>query len=338
MLDLDSHIFNYEVAGAAVIGSVQMRPVKTARGFLARTRSARRCVPRTSTCRRPGWCASRTPHNRHGGTCCTPEEISAIAAVAHGASVPVHLDGARLFNAAVALKRPARDFAARRRLRHVLRLEGPRRARSARSICGSGDRSSRGPGACRKMLGGGMRQAGVIAAAGIVALERMVGSARRGSRQRARAGRAARPASRARRRPGERADEHRDLRGRARRSPASAVATAELVAGCAARKVKIHAIGPSLDPVRDPQRHRRGGHRAARSMPSPKSHASGSSRGRHGRTTARGQGAEDALLHRRGRRPRRRRDRFLHQQGRDARHRRRVGLRQERHGARRSCA
>src|SRR5882724_8586987 len=68
-------------------------------------------------------------------------------------------------------------------------------------------------------------------------------------------------------------------------------------------------------------------------MPSRKSQASGSSRGRHGRTTARGQGAEDPLLHRRGRRTRRRWDRSLHQQGRDARHRRRVGLRQERHGA-----
>src|SRR5262249_58124232 len=49
-------------------------------------------------------------HTRHGGTCCTPEEISAVAAVAHGAGVPVHVDGARLFNAAVSLKRPARDF------------------------------------------------------------------------------------------------------------------------------------------------------------------------------------------------------------------------------------
>ena len=50
-------------------------------------------------------------HNRHGGTCCTPEEIAAVAAAAHEARVPVHLDGARLFNAAVALGRPVADFA-----------------------------------------------------------------------------------------------------------------------------------------------------------------------------------------------------------------------------------
>jgi threonine aldolase len=48
-------------------------------------------------------------HNRHGGTCCTPDEIAAVAEVAHGAGVPVHLDGARLFNAAVAQGRPAAD-------------------------------------------------------------------------------------------------------------------------------------------------------------------------------------------------------------------------------------
>src|SRR5882672_3836563 len=68
-------------------------------------------------------------------------------------------------------------------------------------------------------------------------------------------------------------------------------------------------------------------------MPSLKSPASGSARGRHGRTTTRRQGLENVFLHRRGRRPRRRRDRLLHQQGRDARDRGRVGLGQERHRA-----
>ena len=110
VLDLDSHIFNNEVAGAAVVGNLQMRPVKTARGFLtpdqvrAALRPANIHVPPTGLI-----CVENT-HNRHGGTCCTPEEISAVAAVAHEASVPVHMDGARLFNAAIALKRPARDF------------------------------------------------------------------------------------------------------------------------------------------------------------------------------------------------------------------------------------
>ena len=111
-------------------------------------------------------------HNRHGGTCCTPEEIAAVAAVAHAAGVPVHLDGARLFNAAVALERAAREFA-----RHVdsvtFCVSKGLGAPVGSLICGSRafiERARR----FRKMVGGGMRQAGIIAAAGIVALERMV--------------------------------------------------------------------------------------------------------------------------------------------------------------------
>jgi threonine aldolase len=102
----------------------------------------------------------------------TPEETAAVAAVAHGAGVPVHLDGARLFNAAVALKRPAVDFT-----RHVdsvtFCVSKGLSAPVGSVVCGSRDfilRAKR----FRKMFGSGMRQAGIIAAAGIVSLETMV--------------------------------------------------------------------------------------------------------------------------------------------------------------------
>src|SRR2546429_1898840 len=77
VLDLDSHIFNYEVAGAAVIGNVQMRPVATARGFLtpAQVREALRPpnihVPPT------GLVCLENTHNRHGGSRCTAAEVDA---------------------------------------------------------------------------------------------------------------------------------------------------------------------------------------------------------------------------------------------------------------------
>src|SRR5207249_1742425 len=116
-------------------------------------------------------CVENT-HNRHGGTCCTPEEIAAVAAVAHEAGVPVHLDGARLFNAAVALKRPAADFA-----RHVdsvtFCVSKGLAAPVGSVICGSAEFIERAR-RWRKMLGGGMRQVGILAAAGLVSLERMV--------------------------------------------------------------------------------------------------------------------------------------------------------------------
>src|SRR5437899_7835787 len=75
VLDLDSHIYNYEVAGAAVIGGVQTRPVKTARGFLTpeQVREAQR--PANIHIPPTGLVCIEDTHNRHGGTCCTPEEV-----------------------------------------------------------------------------------------------------------------------------------------------------------------------------------------------------------------------------------------------------------------------
>ena len=238
VLDLDSHIFNYEVAGAAVIGSVQMRPVKTARGFLAPDQVREALRPANIHIPPTGLVCVENTHNRHGGTCCTPEEISAIAAVAHGASVPVHLDGARLFNAAVALKRPAREFA--RDVDSVTFCVSKGLAAPVGSlICGSRElieRSRR----WRKMLGAGMRQVGVLAAAGIVSLERMVDRLAEDHVNARRLGEGLAKL------PGLRVDlatvQTNIVIVRVERGPA---ATEELVRGCAARKVKVHAMGPA---------------------------------------------------------------------------------------------
>jgi threonine aldolase len=243
ILDLDSHIFNYEVAGAAVIGGVQMRPTTTARGFLAPDQVREALRPANIHLATTGLVCVENTHNRHGGTCCTPEDIAAVAAVAHEAGVPVHLDGARLFNAAVALRRPAADFA--RVVDSVTFCVSKGLGAPVGSVvCGAADfilRARR----VRKMLGGGMRQAGVIAAAGLVALERMVD---RLAEDHAHARTLAAGLSKL---PGLAVDLDsvqtnivifRVARGDA---AASTAATQALVAGCAARKVKVHAMGPS---------------------------------------------------------------------------------------------
>jgi threonine aldolase len=244
VLDLDSHIFNYEVGGSAVIGSVQMRPVKTARGFLTPEQVREALRPANIHVPPTGLVCLENTHNRHGGTCCTPEEIAAVAAVARGAGVPVHLDGARLFNAAVALGRPARDFA-----RHVdsvtFCVSKGLGAPVGSVVCGSRDFIARAR-RTRKMVGGGMRQAGVIAAAGVVALETMVD---RLAEDHANARRLAEGLAKLR---GLRVDlasvqTNIVIFGVERTGgpdPARAATTA-LVAGCAARKVKVHAIGPT---------------------------------------------------------------------------------------------
>jgi threonine aldolase len=238
VVDFDSHVFNNEVAGAPVIGQVQMRPTKTARGFLSPEQVRESIRPANIHVPTTGLVCFENTHNRHGGTCCTPEEIAAAAAVAHEAGVPVHLDGARLFNAAVALKRPAADFA-----RHVdsvtFCVSKGLAAPVGSVICGSAEFIERAR-RWRKMLGGGMRQVGVLAAAGVVALERMVDrladdhvNARRLAE-----GLAAMPGLRV---DLETVQTNIAIVGVER----GAAATADLVKGCAARKVKVHAMGPT---------------------------------------------------------------------------------------------
>jgi threonine aldolase len=244
IVDADSHIINYEVAGAAVIGHVQTRPIRTARGFLTPDQVREAIRPANIHVPETGLVGIENTHNRHGGTCCTPEEIVAVAGVAHAAGVPVHLDGARIFNAAVALGRDVRDFA-RPVDTITFCLSKGLGAPVGSVICGSADvivRARR----VRKMLGGGMRQAGVIAAAGIVALERMVD---RLAEDHANARALATGLAGL---PGIRIDAtsvqtnivivHVERSG----GLAAAVeATKDLIAGCAARKVKVHGIGPA---------------------------------------------------------------------------------------------
>jgi threonine aldolase len=236
ILDLDSHVFNYEVAGAAIIGGVQTRPVATARGFLEPAQVHEAIRPANVHIPVTGLVCVENTHNRHGGTCCTPEEISAVAAVAHAARVPVHLDGARLFNAAIALRRPAHDFT--RDVDSVTFCLSKGLAAPVGSvICGSRDFVARAR-RMRKMLGGGMRQAGVLAAAGIVALDRMVN---RLSEDHANARRLAEGLAKL---PGISLDLASVQTNIVIFRVARPTGVDALVQGGAARKVKIHAIGP----------------------------------------------------------------------------------------------
>ena len=236
VLDRDSHIFNYEGASAAVFGGVQTLPVATERGFLTPEQVRDSIRPSNIHIPATGLVCLENTHNRHGGSCCTPEEIAAVAAAAHAQGVPVHLDGARIFNAAVALGRPVADFA--RPVDSITFCLSKGLAAPVGSIvCGSRDfigRSRR----VRKMLGGGMRQVGVLAAAGIVALDSMVDrlAEDHGNARRLADGLAGMP----RLRIDPRTVQTNIVIFRVERDGGSA----ELAAGCLARKVKIHQIGP----------------------------------------------------------------------------------------------
>jgi threonine aldolase len=169
LLGSESHIFWYEVGGAAALGGAVMRTVpNSANGQMdledieKSTRGENIHFPRSALL-----CLENT-HNRCGGRVITPEYTSAAAALAHQHGLRVHLDGARIFNAAVALEVPASDLA-RDADSVCFCLSKGLSAPVGSLLCGGRDFIERAR-KLRKMVGGGMRQAGVIAAAGLVAL------------------------------------------------------------------------------------------------------------------------------------------------------------------------
>jgi threonine aldolase len=169
----EAHILWYEVGGAATLGGVILRTVPNdSRGRLSLDDIERAIrgkdihYPQTSLI-----CLENT-HNRCGGTVLTADYTDEVCNLAHRRGLKVHLDGARIFNAAVALGVPASALA-RNADSVALCLSKGLSAPVGSLVCGSKDFVERAR-KFRKMLGGGMRQAGVIAAAGIVALETMV--------------------------------------------------------------------------------------------------------------------------------------------------------------------
>ena len=111
-------------------------------------------------------------HNRCSGGVLTPEDTAKIGQVAHAAGASVHLDGARIFNAAVALEVPVKELA--KDVDDVsFCLSKALSCPVGSVLCGTRDFIDQA-NKWRKMVGGGMRQAGVLAAAGLVALDSMI--------------------------------------------------------------------------------------------------------------------------------------------------------------------
>ena len=175
-------------AGAAVVGGVQTRARQDGARLPRRPTQVREAHPArpTSTSRSTGLVCVENTHNRHGGTCCTPEEIAAVAAAAHAAR------RARAPRRRAPLQRRGRARAARSPTSPApvdsvtFCLSKGLGAPVGSLVCGSRDFVARAR-RVRKMLGGGMRQAGVLAAAGHRRARAHGGPARRGPRQRARA-------------------------------------------------------------------------------------------------------------------------------------------------------
>jgi threonine aldolase len=170
-----SHIYHYEAGGAAAFGGIAYHAVHTnADGTipLAAIEAAIK-LPGDFHGAATGVICLENTHNRCGGTVIAPDHVAAVAGIARRIDVPLHLDGARLFNAAAATGEPLTAWT-RHATTVMLSLSKGLSAPVGSVVAGPGEVIARVRKA-RKMLGGAMRQVGVLAAAGIVALNEMPG-------------------------------------------------------------------------------------------------------------------------------------------------------------------
>ncbi|HPC93414.1 MAG TPA: low-specificity L-threonine aldolase [Sedimentisphaerales bacterium] len=168
-----SHTFYYEAGGISALGGIHPHTVPNQRDGTLRLEDMAAAIrpdnvhfPRTRLV-----CLENT-HNRCGGAVLSVEYTKAVAGFAHEHGLAVHLDGARIFNAAVALGVDVKALTQPVDSVSVCLSKGLA-APVGSVVCGS-KRFIEEARRTRKILGGGMRQAGIIAAAGIVALDTMI--------------------------------------------------------------------------------------------------------------------------------------------------------------------
>lgn len=167
-----AHMYNWECGTYANIAGLAARALPGQDGILQPEQVTEVVKPFNVHFAMPTLLCIENTHNNAAGTAWSPAQVEAVADAAHEKGLKVHIDGARIFNAAVYHGVGADAYG-----RHVDSLmfciSKGLSAPVGSLLCGSRDFIERAY-AMRKRLGGAMRQAGVIAAAGIVALETMV--------------------------------------------------------------------------------------------------------------------------------------------------------------------
>lgn len=173
IIDYRSHIYQYEVGGCAALAGAIPHTARGDRGHLA-VRNIEAAIreknihyPETKLV-----CLENT-HNLAGGTVMPMQQLADVSACAREYGLKIHMDGARLFNAAAALSLPAKEITQYVDTVNICLSKGLA-APVGSLLCGTEAFITKARKK-RKMVGGGMRQAGFLAAAGIIALEEMTG-------------------------------------------------------------------------------------------------------------------------------------------------------------------
>jgi threonine aldolase len=165
------HIFNYEMAMMARFSGCLARPIAAEDGILRWAQVERKISPKTYYYAQTGLVSLENTHNMAGGTVYPPAIADEICEGVHAAGLPVHLDGARVFNASVALGKPVAEIT--RKFDSVMFCLSKGLGAPVGSLLVGSRQFIIQARVVRKSLGGGMRQAGVLAAAGLIALEQM---------------------------------------------------------------------------------------------------------------------------------------------------------------------
>jgi threonine aldolase len=167
-----SHVVQFELAGMAVLSGVIPRTVSAEDGLLTPELVRGALKPRVYYRSEVGLVVLENTHNLAGGTVATLEQTRAVVAACREAGLNVHMDGARIWNAAVALGVEPSELLAGVDTAMVTLSKGLC-APAGSLLLSSSERIEEGR-RVRKQLGGGMRQIGILAAAGLVAIDTMV--------------------------------------------------------------------------------------------------------------------------------------------------------------------
>jgi len=169
IMEQDAHMFNYETAAPSIMSAVQVKTIPGVRGVFRaeelppHIRPAQYYMPRTRVI-----CIENT-HNRAGGTVFPLEEVKKISAFCRARGIMFHLDGARLWNASVATGIPVNEWAQYFDSVSVCFSKGLG-APVGSALCGTKEFITRAH-KWRKVFGGGMRQAGILAAGALYAVQ-----------------------------------------------------------------------------------------------------------------------------------------------------------------------
>lgn len=167
--EAESHVFHYEVADAAWLAGVQLFPVSSEGGRLTASDVARAIRPGDRHHAETALVWMENTHNMHGGVAVSLATMREVAELARERGLPVHLDGARLWNAAAATGASLAELAACADTVMVSLSKGLG-CPIGSVLAGPADLIGRA-WSFRKRLGGGMRQVGILAAAGLWALD-----------------------------------------------------------------------------------------------------------------------------------------------------------------------